>query len=36
MIGCVVIGVFVVMAAVVIIGVYQWGYRDGRDERRDK
>lgn len=32
--GYIVIGVFVVMISVVLIGVYQWGYHDGRDERK--
>ena len=36
LIGCVVIGVFVVMISVVLVGVYNWGYSDGLEERRKK
>lgn len=34
--GYIVIGVFVVMISVVLVGVYNWGYSDGLEERRKK
>ena len=36
MMGYIVIGVFVVMISVVLVGVYNWGYSDGLDERSRK